>query len=164
MCVEYMRDENPYIHGVVPIDYSGTPGTTAPSEYLHLDRKSWAAVIVAPADIDRIGAALKMFAAGIKSDYGAEELHFTDIYNGRREFKGAPTDRRFEIFDLMAHIFESFHLSILFQTSSPQFLAEVTAHLPRPLPAVDWFDLSKHEHFSLLYIIHLVRAFIKSDR
>ena len=69
--------------GSIAIDDAGTPGTTSRSKNLHKDRKSWAAVIVPPDFAVEVDECLSIFIAGVRQDYGAEELHFTDIYSGR---------------------------------------------------------------------------------
>ncbi|MFO1510002.1 MAG: hypothetical protein U1F31_09550 [Steroidobacteraceae bacterium] len=45
---------------------------------------------------------MSIFLDGIRSDFAADELHFTDIYGGRGAFKGV-ADKR--LFELMTAIF-----------------------------------------------------------
>src|SRR3989442_9605087 len=107
------------------IDEAGTPGAVSPSAFLHTDRKSWAAVVIPETAAPELATALEIFLEGIGSDYAAQELHFADIYGGRGAFKDIPIEKRFELIDLMASIFEKFQLPILFQTCSPEFLSEM---------------------------------------
>jgi hypothetical protein len=108
----------PDANGIVVIDDSGTPGTAAKSRLLHLDRKTWVAVAVPPSMRLDLHRALERFIDGVLGDYGANELHFTDIYSGRGPYKGVSIDKRYELFDLMAGVFEAFRLPILNQTCS----------------------------------------------
>ena len=141
------------------IDDAGTPGVESRSEFLHKDRKSWAAVLVPDKAATNLEIALKMFLAGIQSDYGADELHFTDIYSGRREFKGVPTYERFRLFDLMAGIFQQFKLPIIYQTSSPEFLQEARNNFNMK-ENFGSLNLNRHEHFSLAILLFQVRDFV----
>ena len=83
------------------IDDAGTPGTESPSAFLHIQRKSWAAVIVPEASIVDASYAMDIFLRGVEEDYKAIELHFSDIYGGRGAFDGVPIGERFELIKLM---------------------------------------------------------------
>jgi len=149
--------------GIVAIDDSGTPGTPAKSSSLHLNRKTWVAVIVPAPAIARLRIALKMFIDGVRGDYGVDELHFTDIYNGRGAFKPVPVEKRYELFALMAEMFECFKLPIFVQTCSPENLAEIRSHMtdwPENLP---WFRLDNHEHIALLFLLCRIRMFVREQ-
>jgi hypothetical protein len=130
---------------------------------LHSERKSWAAVIVPEDAAESIGTALNVFLAGVASDYGAKELHFTDIYAGRGVFKGTSISERYQLIDLMAGIFEKFQLPIFFQTSSPEFYAEIQPRLSpalRDSPRIGLFDVRRHDHFALLYLLFQIERFM----
>lgn len=103
------------------IDAAGTPGVESKSEYLPEDRKSFCAVIVPETVVTDLSATLDIFYRGIRQDFGADELHFTDIYSGRGPWKGVDVDKRIEIFDLMLKIMRRFALPVIYQTSSESF-------------------------------------------
>lgn len=151
------------LSGGIYVDDAGTPGVVSPSAFLHSDRKSWAAVIVPDSAAAQVGAALDIFLAGIGVDFSARELHFTDIYAGRSVFEGVAIDRRYELIDLMATIFEKFQLPIFFQTCSPQFLSEIRQKFEFG-SNVGFLDLKKHDHFSLLFLLFQVRRFMAEHR
>src|SRR5271156_2998664 len=109
------------ITGVVAVDDSGTPGVAPNSPFLHVNRKTWAAVIVPAAAVPSLRTGLQLFIDGVRGEFGVDELHFTDIYNGRGAFKPVPIEKRYELFDLMATLFASFKLPIVIQTLSPQY-------------------------------------------
>ena len=155
---------DPDANGILVIDDSGTPGAAAKSPLLHTNRKTWVAVAVPPSMRMDLQQALERFIDGVRGDYGAKELHFTDIYAGRGPYKGVSIDKRYELFDLMGGVFEAFGLPILNQTCSPQFLGEIQRWLKTPLPDFGWFNLNNHEHVGLLFLLFRVRIFIREDR
>ena len=105
----------------VYIDDSGMPGVQTKSKFLHESRKSWCGV-VAPSKISAdLTQAMSIFIDGVKSDYGASELHFTDIFNGRGTWKSVKVDQRIMIFDLMGLIFEKFQMPVFYQTWSVEY-------------------------------------------
>jgi hypothetical protein len=67
-------------HGVVAIDDSGTPGAQSRSTALPLSRKTWAAVVTHPGRVSSVSQAMSIFLDGVRSDFAANELHFTEIY------------------------------------------------------------------------------------
>jgi hypothetical protein len=145
--------------GGVYIDDAGTPGTASPSAFLHTFRKSWAAVIVPDDAVSNVSTAMEMFLTGVATDYGVNELHFSDIYAGRGCFERVAIEERFQLFDLMTDLFEKFQLPIFFQTCSPEFLSEHAASL-KTLPKITFFDFGRHDHISLLWLLIDVRKFI----
>lgn len=110
--------------GAIYVDDSGNPGAESGSAFLPDTRKSWTAVVVPPevaADVDH---ALQIFLDGVRADYGAEELHFTEIWSGQGVWKAvAPSDRG-ELISLMATLMDSFALPVVHQTVSDQTLSD----------------------------------------
>jgi hypothetical protein len=149
-----------HLQGGIYIDDAGTPGVVSPSFFLHKNRKSWAAVIVPDQAAGDLKMALDMFLEGMATDYGVNELHFNEIYSGRKRspFEDVCTDDRFELINLVTDIFEKFQLPIFFQTTSPEFLSELRPKIQ--LPKVGFFDLDKHDHFGLVFLLFQVRGFI----
>jgi hypothetical protein len=145
--------------GGIYVDDAGTPGVQSPSDFLHADRKSWAAVIVPDSAAAQVATALDIFLAGFGAEFGARELHFTDIYSGRFAFDGVAIEKRYELIDLMATIFAKFQLPILFQTCSPEFMSEIR-QMSRFDFSVGPLNLNKHDHLSLLYLLFQVRCFM----
>lgn len=156
-------DREQMIPGVY-IDDAGTPGQESKSKYLHTGRKSWAAVIV-PSEIqDELRDAMNIFLDGVRGDYGADELHFTDIYSGRAPYKNVSIQERGELINLMTTLFESFSLPILFQSSSPELLDELRGRYKVSSGNIGWFSLQNHEHFSLLALCGQVANFIRDHQ
>ncbi|MBS0417033.1 MAG: DUF3800 domain-containing protein [Proteobacteria bacterium] len=150
--------------GVIAVDDSGTPGVAPKSAFLHVNRKTWAAVIVPAAAVASLRTGLQLFIDGVRGEFGVDELHFTDIYNGRGAFKPVPIEKRYELFDLMATLFASFKLPIVVQTLSPQYLAETRQYMrewPKRLP---WFKSHNHEHVGLLFLLCRVRMFMREQQ
>ena len=106
--------------GCIYIDDAGNPGTESGSEYLSSSRKSWTAVIVPTSIANAVQMSMELFLKGVKTEFDASELHFTDIYSGRGVWKEVSIDKRIELFDLMKNILESFSLPIVHQTVSEE--------------------------------------------
>lgn len=104
-----------------------------------------------------------MFIDGVRGDYGVDELHFTDIYNGRGPFKGVAIERRYELFDLMAELFRAFEPAIFIQTCSPESLAEIRTQMEDWPASLPWFRLDNHEHVAFLFLLCRVRMFIREQ-
>ena len=79
------------------MDDSGMPGAQRQSHYLTPDHAIWVAVIM-KRDVVRslVGEFYELWRVALEKT-GASELHFNDIYMGRREFKAISTDTRMNI-------------------------------------------------------------------
>lgn len=148
----------------VYIDDSGTPGVKSPSAFLHLKRKSWAAVIVPEGRAKDVHMAMRIFLEGIKKDYNADELHFTDIYGGRETFQGISIEDRYQLIELTVSIFKSFQIPVFYQTLSPEFMRELKARGFPAVGRVGFLDLANHEHLALLSLLIQVKNFILANR
>jgi hypothetical protein len=109
------------ITGGIYIDDAGMPGIQTHSDFLHESRKSWCGVVVPSKISDELSYAMSVFIEGVKSDYDASELHFTDIFSGRGTWKSVSVEERIEIFDLMGLILEKFQMPVFYQTWSKEF-------------------------------------------
>lgn len=106
--------------GAIYVDDSGNPGAESGSDFLPSSRKSWTAVVV-PSVIARTAQiAMEIFLEGVRNEFGAEELHFTEIYSGGGPWESVPVDRRAEMIATMAYLMERFGLPIVHQTVSDQ--------------------------------------------
>ena len=139
--------------GGVYIDDAGNPGAESGSDFLSSSRKSWTAVIVPSSIASKVATAMEMFLTGVRSDFGASELHFTDIYSGRGAWKNVAVDERIKIFDLMKVILTSFALPIVHQTASEETLLEVQDPLSQFVrtPGTFW-DIENVSHFGFLLL------------
>lgn len=145
-------------------DDTGNPGTDPLSPFLSETRKSWAGVIVPRTISESLYAAMDIFARGIRDDFGAEELHFTDIYSGRGVWKSVELHRRIEIFDLMSLVCSKFDLPIIYQTWSEEFAND---HKSLKYPynyKKNFWDTSNIGHFGLILAIMQARDVIENLR
>ena len=133
------------------IDDAGTPGAESNTTFLSESRKSWCAVTVPEKVADALGEAMGMFLSGVRQDFGADELHFTDVYGGRGKWKGVPVDARVEIFDLMTGVFEAFQLPVVFQTVSRSLFSDHAELFSRTkLKPGQFWDIKSIPHLGLL--------------
>jgi len=140
------------------IDDAGTPGVESPSVFLPESRKSWCAVIVMPKQAHKVSTAMGMFLSGVKDEFGAEELHFSDIYSGRGLWRGVSVQKRVEIFDLMAGVFSAFGFPVFYQTASDDTYKDWPDlnNISR-LGGSEFWDLSRPAHLGLLFLVTQVR-------
>lgn len=141
------------VTGCIYVDDAGNPGTESGSDFLSSSRKSWTAVIVPSSVADAVEVTMGMFLQGVKGEFAASELHFTDIYSGRGAWKDVEIKKRIEIFDLMKSIFESFSLPIVHQTASEETLHDHERVLSRLVKAPNsrW-DIKNVSHFGFLLL------------
>lgn len=139
------------INAAYYIDDAGTPGAESKSTFLSKTRKSWCAVIVPERVAGALGEAMGLFVSGVKQDFGANELHFADVYGGRGAWKGVPVQARKEIFDLMTDVFDKFSLPVVFQTVSQSMYSDHVDLFSRTktMPGQFW-NLESIPHFGLL--------------
>ncbi|MDA9915495.1 hypothetical protein N9D43_01050 [Luminiphilus sp.] len=97
---------------------------------------------------------MQVFLSGVKQDYGAGELHFTDIYSGRGAWKGVPVSERVQVFDLMSMLMTKFNLPVFYQTSSAHFEASLIGRLDTKSSV--WWDLKNTSHQALFLLLYVV--------
>jgi hypothetical protein len=103
----------------VVIDETGSPGQSTGSKYLHSRRKSWAGVILSPAQFAIAAKELPPAIQKLKDICGGDEFHLTDIYRGHKSFKGVSIEQRLGAIAFLAHIFAENQYPIIFQTLDP---------------------------------------------
>ena len=147
------------------IDDTGNPGEEALSVFLPESRKSWAAVVIPKIIAPQVEHAMNIFLEGIKKDFGADELHFTDIYSGRGVWKNIDVEERIKMFDLMTELVSGFNLPILYQSFSEEFRNDHKNY---------WDSLEKHkilpwnfkkvEHISFLLLVFRTKQILSDMR
>ena len=135
------------------IDDAGTPGADSGSDYLPEDRKSWAAVIIPRSVANDVEQAMNIILAGIKQDFGANELHFTEIYSGRGAWRGRSVVDRLEIFRLTNRIMSGFQIPIVYRTTSKSTLADHQNYFEQwKRKPGSWWNVEDLTHLSLLFM------------
>jgi len=150
------------VKGGIYIDDAGNPGVDSGSDFLSSSRKSWTAVIVPSVAANQVSVAMNMFLDGVKAEFDAPELHFTDIYSGRGAWRGVEVQKRIEIFSLMKLLFEGFELPIVHQTASEETLRD-HPHLIsewRREPGA-WWNIKDVSHFGFLFLCSNVSRYIR---
>lgn len=147
-------------HGVF-IDDTGSPGLKSNSSKLNPARKSWVTVIIPPFQIAEVLSELPRAIEGLGELTGAAEFHFTDIYQGRKQFEGVDLPRRLSIFKFMAYIFEQYKFPILVQTFDPVNLNDLKDR-GMNFDKLKGFDLSKPNDAALLFLLINVKRYLES--
>lgn len=147
--------------GAIYVDDSGNPGVDSGSDFLPSSRKSWTAVIVPSSIAPSVKAAMDIFVAGVLQDYGAEELHFTDIWSGVGLWKKVGVDDRAKVMEIMADLMEAYSFPIIHQTVSEVTLDD-HPEFRRSLEgarAGDW-SLDRIDHFGFLALCSNVSRYV----
>jgi len=155
------------VHGVF-IDDTGSPGLKNTPSNLHPNRKTWVAVVIPKMQIAEVWRQLPGALKALKSLLGAHEFHFTDIYMGRKEFKGIPFEQRLSVIEFMANIFNRYKFPVFVQTLDPKSLANIRSRSEFPDTLGD-FNLHSHEDFALYLLLtrvkwHLEKSYKATDR
>lgn len=147
-------------HYGVFIDDTGSPGLITPG--LHVQRKSWVAVVIQPHQIAEVMDQLPS-AISYLQELGLNnpELHFTEIWGGRGEYEKLDFQQRLGIFRFMVHIFTTYNFKVLVQTFDPDNADDV-------LNRANWPDnfgplkFNNHEDLALIFALLRVRLYLKS--
>ncbi len=146
---------------LICIDDSGTPGTEAASKHLHKDRKTWVAIFFDEEDVAFLSKGYPSILNAVKDRFGSEELHFTDIYSGKREWKDVTLDDRMFIFKTFAEVFAIQQFELIVQTISPDHLSE---HPQIKERSAGPFDYSKPDEAALAFLLARISRFCKDHQ
>jgi hypothetical protein len=148
--------------GAIYVDDSGNPGTESGSDFLSSSRKSWTAVIVPDRVAGHVDTAMGIFLAGVQQEFGADELHFMEIYGGRGVWKNVPPEKRIDVFDHMRMIVEGFQLPIIHQTVSEETIADhhqTFSNMKKAERA--WWNIKDIAHFGFLLLCSQISRHLK---
>ncbi|MHC2459932.1 hypothetical protein ACVMIX_006636 [Rhizobium leguminosarum] len=148
--------------GAIYADDSGNPGVDSGSVFLPAERKSWTAVIVPSTIAEHVEQGIKIFIEGVQGEFGAGELHFSEIYSGTGARKTVSPQKRAEVIDLMAGVMSKLALPIVHQTVNEFTILE---HPQRQIPSRvgDW-DLANLSQLALLMLCSGVSHHMRSMR
>ena len=155
------------VHGVF-IDDTGSPGWKDTPQNLHPERVSWVAVVVPRSDIAEVWQQFTHAIEELKVQTGGTEFHFTDIYSGKRSFKGVSLQKRLAVFAFMADIFGQYKFPVFVQTLDPVSLRDVRARGSFP-ERLGPFDFTRQEDLALFFLLlrvkrHLEQTYTEDDR
>lgn len=159
---DYMQELAGGMAWGVFIDDTGSPGIQdAPNNY-HPERKTWVAVLVPPAQMREVMVQMPAALEELKESVGADEFHFTEIYSGKKQFKGVDLQVRLNLFVFMAKIFTEYRFPILVQTFDPETLADVQSRSNGQLPdSIPPFDLTSCNDLALFFLLIQVKGFLQ---
>ncbi len=150
------------LSGSIYVDDSGNPGADSGSDYLSASRKSWTAVIVPSSVAAATNMAMRIFLDGVLSEFGADELHFTEIFSGQGIWKKVPVARRAELISIMGDMMRKLSLPIVHQTVSDETLLDHPAlrETLQALQVTDW-NLKDGHHVGLLMLCYQVARCVR---
>jgi hypothetical protein len=145
------------------IDDSGNPGTQTENKYDSTDRKSWYAIVLTASQRDRASSIMKDLIAQNSKEFGVNEFHFTDIFSGIKAYKGVSIQRRMRIFEDFAELFREMKYPILSMTMSSEDYQRSKIQLTKGKYMIDGLNMSRHEDFSLCYLLLRCHYFLKKN-
>lgn len=134
--------------------YSQTKVKT--SSYITGDRRSHVAVIFNSEEAKEVRSQLAGCLDCINEKFGinATEFHFADIYNKNKSWSSLPNEANLMIFDFFFKIYQSYRWPIIIQTIDHHTFSDHKLNMSGKL---SFFDLSKKEHLSLLWILFKIK-------
>lgn len=138
------------------VDDTGVPGSSG-FKYLPHDRRSWVAVIAAPGRLLDLFDSYQRILAPWLARTNAKELHFSDVFGGRRHFKEIPESERFTLIEEMVRLFSSHALEVVIQSIRPSEIDPMreALGLPERLPG---FKFDKPVDLALFLLLVRVLA------
>jgi hypothetical protein len=146
----------------VLIDDTGSPGDKNTPGNLHPQRKSWVSVVLTPRQSWEVSNQLPQALDYLRSETGASEFHFTDIYSGRKAFEHIALDLRLSLFRFMAFIFTTYKFPIIVQTLDPDnaMYQDMRDTFPNDIGP---FKSSKPGDVALLMLLIRTKWFLKEQ-
>jgi hypothetical protein len=145
-----------YIDDTGPAGNSPSPGT------LPSDRKTYVSLILSPSDGAMLMREMPGLLKEVERHTGARELHFSNIYNGKREFKGVDLQLRLAIIDAMVHIVAEHQFPVLVQSIDSTHAAEVVAKFGAINVPRDLFDFKRFDDLALYLTLCRSKWFLQS--
>lgn len=146
------------------IDDTGSPDETTNSKFSSKKSKTWTAVIMSKDERIDAEEQMKECIECLKFHYnGADEFHFTDIYQGKKKFKRINIDERFYLFEIFAGIFRDMQYPILVQTFSEEDYNRNNIDNSKS-HNIDGFDLKSYNDLSLYGLLKLVKDYLGENK
>ncbi len=145
------------------IDDTGSPGYETNSKHLHLNRKTWVAVLLSPRKFKEVADQMPGAIDEIKKRFGVKEFHFTEILYGKKKYKGIDLSERLGIFNFMSYIFSIYKFPLVCQTFNPEQIEEygVFSKIQNILPG---FDLSNPSHAAFWFLIMRTKKYLQDNK
>lgn len=145
------------------IDDTGNPGEKTNSQYGSKKSKTWVAIILTSDERNDGEEQMNECIECLKKYYnGASEFHFSDIYQGKKEFEGIDKEKRFFLFEKFSDIFKNERFPIRMQTFSEEDYDRVKINKSKSFNQ-DGFGLNSYNDFALYHLLLLVNTFVKEN-
>lgn len=142
------------------IDDTGSPGLMNTPSHLDPERKSWVGVIIPKTKISEVWHEMPGVIKEVNKWSEVRELHFTDIYQGKKEFKNISDDKRLGIFAAFAHIFYTYEFPVYVQTLDSKSLRNIQERAPFP-DKLGPFNLKRPYDTALFILLIRIKAFLE---
>ena len=136
----------------IAIDDIYGPHSRTASKFVSGERRTHVAVIFPDSDVERIRDAISELLKGVNSlGVAVDEFHFADIYNRRKGWEAAPSEKNLDIFCAFAEIYAVKKWPVIVQTIDDRSFSDNGLEMPNF--ETDFIDLSKRDHVSFLMLM-----------
>ena len=149
-------------HYGIFIDDTGSPGG-ASYEFLPANRKTWVGVVIPPSQIKETYIRFSSLLDDLKKRFNINELHFTDIFGGSREFRKISWENQLGIINTLAQAFGNYGYSIINQSLEPSQLLEWKKRIDLP-DKLSFFNFNKTEDMALFLLLEKLRFHVRKQQ
>lgn len=144
------------------IDDTGSPGQETNSRYLQSNRKTWAAVIFNADERESLRKVMEECIGVVKKEFEITEFHFTELLNGKKQYRKINMEDRLLIFKLFATLFREWKLPIIIQTINNDSFLEAGMILPKM--KICNFKIDDNGDMALILALAKCKEFIDDNR
>lgn len=141
------------------LDDSGSSGQEQVNKFVNPNKKIWTGVILTFKEKQDIEKRIQKIINCINKEMNITELHFTEIYSGKREFKGINPDLRLKIVAQLVDIYNEFQPYVASIAMDENTLYK--SGYKDISKKIEGFSLDKPIDSSLFYLLILISEYIR---
>lgn len=149
-------------HYGVFIDDTGSPGGSG-YKLLPPNRKTYVGLVILPSQVATTYLSFASLLAELRQRFQISELHFTDIYGGKGEFKKVAWENRLLIISTMATAIGALKFKIFVQSLEPAQLPEWKEHLSLP-DKLSIFNFNKTDDAALFFLLLRIKMHLRNNQ
>ncbi|WPC42393.1 DUF3800 domain-containing protein [Clostridium sp. JS66] len=145
------------------IDDTGLSGNISNSSSISQNSVTWSALILNYEEKKEIESLIRKTLGIIQREYSVTEFHFKDIYGGRKEFKGLPTELRLLIISLFVEIYNKYVPKIIAVSINENTLTNSGFSDKIKRIKMDGFNYNKPKDVALHLLLLNCKEYIESN-
>lgn len=141
------------------LDDSGSSGQEQINKFVNPNKKIWTGVILTLKEKQDIEGRIEKIINNLNKEMNIKELHFTEIYSGKGEFKGINSELRLEIFAQFVDIYNEYQPYVASIAMDENTL--YNSGYKNISKRIEGFSLDKPIDSSLFYLLIFISEYIK---